>query len=76
MSLSLGSKITVTELMTKQPTATPGDRRRDSDTTLNYTKLHTPKMEGEMKEKESLIYLANTICQVYTKTVLIHKKLP
>lgn len=39
---------------------------------LNSTKLHTLKLEGEMKEKESLIYLANTICQVYTKTAFLN----
>lgn len=40
MSLSLDSKITATELLTKQPTATLGDGRRELDTTLNYTKLN------------------------------------
>lgn len=36
---------------------------------------HILKLEREMKEKRGSIYLANIICQVYIKTVLIHKKL-
>lgn len=39
-SVSLDSKITATELMTKQPKAIFEDVRKELDTTLNYTKLN------------------------------------
>ena len=74
-SLNLGSTITVTELM---PNSHTWGREEGAGYHLQlcYTELPTVKLEGEMKEERSLIYLANTVGLVYTKPVLIHKKPP